>query len=92
MSNELFDFDELNEKMIEWRGMPEFNQPNNGAHRQIIVSFEDDAGIKDFAEKLQLNITPKTKSVWYPPRMINRVTDLFYYDDTDDQHSDSENY
>lgn len=87
--NPLFEFEETNEKITEWRGMPEFSQQNRAAYRQIIVSFEDDAGIDQFAKLVQQNITPKTKSIWFPGRVRNDVVDLFYYDATDDQHPDA---
>ena len=66
------------ERASEWRGMPEFNQPDNGAVRQIIVSFSDQAGIEEFAKLVGQNITKKTKSIWFPNREKNNVVDLFY--------------
>ena len=32
---DIFEFDDADEYETEWRGMPEFNQPDNGAMRQI---------------------------------------------------------
>jgi hypothetical protein len=66
-----------------WQGMPEFNQPDNSAHRQIIVSFEDDAGVEEFAKLLKQTITKKTKSLWFPYRAKNNVTDLFWIQEPD---------
>ena len=79
---EIFEFDDADEYETEWRGMPEFNQPDNGAFRQIIVSFDDQEGVDAFAKAIKQSLTPKTKSVWYPPRPMNRVADLFYFDET----------
>ena len=77
---DIFDFDEQDDSHeTEWRGMPEFNQPDNLAYRQIIISFEDDTGIEAFAKLINQNITKKTKSVWFPPREKNRVADLFWF-------------
>jgi len=62
----------------EWRGMPEYNQPFNGAYRQLIVSFDDEEGVRQFAQLVNQSITDKTKSIWYPPRERNNVVDLFW--------------
>ena len=79
--SEIFEFDDEDEHETEWRGMPTFNQPDNGAFRQIIVSFDDQDGVDSFAKAIKQQLTNKTKSVWYPPRPINKVSDLFYFDD-----------
>lgn len=80
LNNPLFEIDDADEYETEWRGMPEFHQPDNGAFRQIIVSFDDQAGVDAFAKAIGQNLTDKTKSVWYPPRERNNVVDLFYFD------------
>jgi len=85
-NNNLFEFEETDQKLTEWRGMPEFSQENKTAHRQILVSFEDDAGVQEFGKLINQSFTSKTKSIWFPERPINRVVDLFYFDSTDDQH------
>jgi len=82
--NPLFEIDDADEYETEWRGMPEFNQPDNGAFRQIIVSFDDQAGVDAFARAIGQSLTDKTKSVWYPPRERNNVADLFWVDDGKD--------
>lgn len=79
--SDIFEFDDADEYETEWRGMPEFNQPDNGAFRQIIISFDDQAGVDAFARAIGQTLTPKTKSVWYPPRPTNKVFDLFYFDE-----------
>jgi hypothetical protein len=85
ISNPLFEIDDREEWEIEWRGLPEFNQPDNGAFRQIIVSFEDQEGVDKFAKLIGQTLTEKTKSVWFPDRPINKVVDLFYFDERTDQ-------
>lgn len=79
----VFEFEDDDEYSLEWRGMPEFNQPDNGAFRQIIISFDDQAGVDQFAALVKQNITNKTKSIWYPPREKNNVVDLFWFDGRD---------
>jgi hypothetical protein len=62
-----------------WRGMPEFKQEDNGPYRQVIVSLEDEQAVKDFFKLIGQSYTDKTKSVWFPDRAMNRVTDLFWF-------------
>lgn len=75
------------EREAEWRGMPEFNQPDNGALRQIIVSFDTEEGVEEFARLVGQNLTKKTKSIWFPKREKNDVADLFWV--ASDVHSSS---
>ena len=85
INTDLFDGLPENEKETEWRGMPDFNQPDNGAVRQIIVSFHAMEDVEVFAKLLNQNITKKTKSLWFPARDKNNVADLFYVNETDDR-------
>ena len=82
---DIFEFDDEDECDREFRGMPEFNQPDNGAMRQIIVSFDDHAGVDRFAKLIGQDLTLKTKSLWFPPRPTNNVVDLFYFDERPDE-------
>lgn len=50
----------------EWVGMPEFIQEKKECFSKIIVRFETEDDLKDFAEKIGQKITPKTKSIWHP--------------------------
>ncbi len=86
MSNDLFEWTNDDSPQSEWKNMPQFNQPDNGAYRQIIVSFDDQEGVDQFAKLLDVNLTSKTKSMWYPPRDKNNVADLFWFskDSTDE--------
>ena len=76
----IFEVDNSGEVDNEWRNMPTFNQPKNSAYRQVIVSFEDEAGIAEFFRLINQSYTDKTNSVWFPERLTNKVVDLFYYD------------
>lgn len=71
--------------LTEWRGMPEFNQPDNTAYRQILVSFEDEEAIESFMKLLDVHLTNKTKSLWWPVRPKNNVSDLFYISDDEEE-------
>jgi hypothetical protein len=85
----VFEFDDADEYETEWRGMPEFNQPDNGAFRQIIISFDDQEGVDKFQALIKQNITNKTKSIWFPPRPTNKVFDLFTFDEREDTDGQS---
>jgi hypothetical protein len=63
---------------IEWDGMPEFNQEDKTAQRQIIVSFASNEDVRRFAELLGQSITDKTRSLWYPQAAQDKVADLRY--------------
>ena len=63
---------------LEWTGMPEFNQEDKEAYRQIIVSFKNEDDIKSFANLMKQNITDKTKSLWHPKSERNILKDKAY--------------
>lgn len=50
----------------EWRGMPEFNQPDAGAFRSMIVHFACAEDMQNFFEIINQTYTDKTKFIWYP--------------------------
>lgn len=82
LSTELF---EIEPETDHWRGMPEFKQDDNGPYRQVIVSLEDEAAVDAFFKLIGQSYTDKTKSVWFPDRPMNRVTDLFWFGSEDQE-------
>lgn len=64
-----------------WQNMPSYNQPDNSAYRQLIISFEDEAAVKKFEELVGQTLTKKTKSIWFPKREQNNVSDLFWIEE-----------
>lgn len=54
------DYDEL------WKGMPEFDQEDQGAVRTIAVHFATKEDVRKFAKLVGQKITNKTKSINYP--------------------------
>jgi len=50
----------------EWRGMPEFEQPEAGPFRTLAVHFKDQASVDAFAKLIGQNLTDRTRWVWYP--------------------------
>lgn len=50
-----------------WKGMPEFNQPDAGPVKSLIVNFASMEDVHRFAKLIGGQIiTAKTRSVWYP--------------------------
>ena len=74
------DYKETLDKMAEWEGMPEFDNENLEAFKQIRVSFKDEDSIKAFAKLVGQKITEKTKNIWYPKEEINVVKHKQYID------------
>lgn len=52
--------------MKEWQGMPEFEQNTVDAFQTIIIRFKEEKDIVDFSNLIKQNITPQTKSLWFP--------------------------
>jgi hypothetical protein len=50
----------------EWRGMPEFVQEKKEAYSKIIVRFDNEKDLQEFAKMIGQKLTNKTKSIWHP--------------------------
>jgi ParB-like nuclease domain len=50
----------------EWGGMPEFEHGEKAAFRSIMVHFNDQNGVDQFAALVDSTITAKTKYIWFP--------------------------
>lgn len=50
----------------EWRGMPEFDQPDATAFRSIIVHFASQDDVDAFARLVGQKISDKAKFIWHP--------------------------
>jgi hypothetical protein len=50
----------------EWSGMPEFEHGEKAAFRSVMVHFDDQQAVDQFAKLLEVTVTAKTKYVWYP--------------------------
>jgi len=50
----------------EWQDMPEFVQEKQKPHAQIIVRFENEEDLQEFATLIGQKLTNKTKSIWHP--------------------------
>lgn len=50
----------------EWRDMPEFVQNKKEAYAKIIVRFDNEEDLQEFANMIGQKLTNKTKSIWHP--------------------------
>ena len=56
----------LIESENHWTDMPEFIQEKKEPFAQIIVRFDSEKDLNEFAEMISQKLTPKTKSIWHP--------------------------
>lgn len=49
-----------------WFDLPEFEQENRGAIKQVTISFETEADIEAFNQATGLKITLNTKGAFFP--------------------------
>lgn len=56
----------LFEDTNEWEGMPEFIQEKKEAYSKIIVRFDNEDDLQEFAKMIGQKLTNKTKSIWHP--------------------------
>lgn len=64
--------------MSEWNGMPEFDQIDKTAKRQIVMNFKTDEDADQFGKLIDQNVTENTRSLWYPKAEIERLMDKRY--------------
>tara|TARA_R110000782_G_C14807523_1_gene412452 strand:- start:2444 stop:2713 length:270 start_codon:yes stop_codon:yes gene_type:complete len=63
----LFGQEELQEDWRkEWDGMPEFQQYQKEAYHKIIIRFDSEEELQNFAKLIGQDINNKTKSIWHP--------------------------
>lgn len=68
----------------EWNGMPEFDNDENDiekAYCRVIVSFESEVFLQDFARLIDQKLTDKTKSIWHPKKQKGEGIEGYRYDD-----------
>lgn len=54
------------ETIKHWTDMPEFIQEKKKEFQKIIVRFDSEEDLQDFAKRIGQNLTTKTKSIWHP--------------------------
>jgi ParB-like chromosome segregation protein Spo0J len=62
----------------EWEGMPEFSHEDQTAFKSLVVHFNDQAAMEDFAGIIGQPITEKTKSIWHPRAEMTTYVDKRY--------------
>lgn len=67
-----------NDPREAWQGMPEFDQQDKTSFKSVVVHFKDQAAVDKFADLTKHQITPKTRSIWYPEIEIERYADKQY--------------
>ena len=67
----------------EWEGMPEFDNEDLTPHKQLIISFNNDDDIQEFAKLIDQKITEKTKSLWFPKVENTKQFDKLYVSEKD---------
>ena len=64
IAGEDIDFDK------EWEGMPEYESKDLTSFRRIIVHFQSQDDVNDFAELIEQPITERAKYIWHPKAAI----------------------
>lgn len=49
-----------------WQNMPEFVQEKQEPYAKIIVRFDSEEALQEFAQLINQKLTKKTKSIWHP--------------------------
>jgi hypothetical protein len=78
--------DENSEREKLWVGMPEFDQKDNPPYKTIYLHFRTKEDFDEFVKKYKTvddeqNITPKTKSMWYPHLAIDQNSLKRYFEE-----------
>jgi len=76
---------DLIEKTIlheHWIDMPEFIQEKQKPFAQIIVRFESENDLNEFAKMINQKLTTKTKSIWHPHKPHMRSIRMEWQDES----------
>jgi hypothetical protein len=57
-----------NDSEKEWQDMPEFVQDKTEPFAKIIVRFDSEEDLNEFANLIGQKLTPKTQSIWHPEK------------------------
>lgn len=73
-----------------WDGMPHYVPKAAGqSFAEVELEFESDKAVNDFFKKIDIEITDKTKSIWYPKLESNKYEGIRYVNTGD---NDERNY
>lgn len=62
----------------EWEGMPHYEQEDGTPERSITVHFRDAEKVQDFAALIDVPISDKAKSIYFPREERNDLTGVHY--------------
>lgn len=63
-----------------WKGMPEFNQPDAGPVKSILVHFATKEDMLKFSKLVNQEITAKLQYIWFPTRDREQLLDKRWSD------------
>lgn len=69
------------DRMAEWQGMPEFDQPNAMSFRHVIVHMNNQEDVDAFFRLIGQEDTGKSKSIWFPHAKQSRDLKSMTYAD-----------
>lgn len=71
----IFDQEQIPENWREeWKEMPEYNMADKEPYQKIIINFETEHDVKEFAKLIEQKLTYKTISTWFPKKeRMNRL-------------------
>jgi hypothetical protein len=80
----IFDQEQIPESWREeWKDMPEYNMEDKEPFQKIIINFETESDVKEFAKLIDQKLTYKTISIWFPKKeRLNRIQFKYVEDDT----------
>jgi hypothetical protein len=64
-----------------WWGMPDFTMGDATPAYRITVNFLTREDVRAFADRLQVRVTPRSDSMWYPTQRIDEPKEWAYVDD-----------
>jgi hypothetical protein len=74
----LFGIEEVEPWRKEWNGMPEFDQRDLTSWKSVVVHFASRSDYEDFQRAIGQQLTPKTRSIWFPPTEIGHLANKRY--------------
>lgn len=64
-----------------WWGMPKFVMGRGEPVYQIIMNFMTREDIEEFARRLGVQATERTKGIWFPPQDLGKPSEWCYVED-----------
>jgi hypothetical protein len=65
----------------EWKDMPEFVQKKQVPYKELVVRFETEKDLKNFARLIDQTVNKGTKGIWFPKLDLRIRSGLRYIDD-----------